>query len=106
MNTVDFITGDRGSGKTTELIHRSIETGTPIVACDEIRARRIWENAEKLDSVFPGVYTIKEVLDGALKGTTIKGVMVDDAEPIIDYALRKTLGVEVTAVTITTEGAK
>lgn len=102
MNTINFITGGRGSGKTTELIHRSMETGIPIVTGDEVRARRIWEKASELDGVFPGTYTIKEVLDGALRGTTITTVMIDDAEPIIEYALRKILGVEVIAATITT----
>ncbi len=49
------------------------------------------------------MYTVREVLNGALKGTYVNEVLLDDAGSVIERALAEFLGVHVKIAAIGTE---
>lgn len=60
----EIIIGERGSGKTTELIKRSAETGSYILAATKNMAKCIHLNALDMGHHIPYPITIKEYLNG------------------------------------------
>ena len=102
---IQYIFGGRGRGKTTSLVQISCETGSPIVTSSEVSARRILESVANLDAELPRVYTLREVLSGKLRGTHVKEILLDDAELVIDAALKAYLGVPVKMAVIGNEAS-
>lgn len=82
-----IITGERGIGKTSELIKLSEETGYPIVARDSYNAKYIKDRAKAMGAKIPDVYTEMQVKDGKLRGTDYRGILLDDADSVIERAL-------------------
>lgn len=81
----------RGTGKTTDLIQRSLDTGLHLVVIDEKEKRRIEqilldEDIFFTDFHFPRIFTIDEIKLKAYKGLSPrpKGFLVDNAEVIIN----------------------
>ena len=58
----DIIIGERCSGKTTELIKRSHETGSYIVVANKVMATCIFQNALSMGLQIPFPITIREYL--------------------------------------------
>ena len=82
-----ILTGERGTGKTSELIKFSEETGYPIIARDSINARYIKDRAKAMGAKIPDVYTEMQVKDGKLRGIDYRGILLDDADSVIERAL-------------------
>lgn len=95
-----IITGERGTGKTSELIKFSEETGYPIVARDSSNAKYIKDRAKAMGAKIPDVYTETQVKDGKLRGIDYRGVLLDDADSVIERALAYYLSASVMAVSV------
>lgn len=80
-----FLNMGRRSGKTTMLIHASYLTNTPIIVADNMRAKIIKEQAKDLglDVEVYSVYEWKKRRVNIHNG----GVLIDEAEKIIELAL-------------------
>ncbi|EIT85931.1 replicase domain protein [Fictibacillus macauensis ZFHKF-1] len=92
-----LIYGDRGSGKTTELIKIAHERGLYIVCFDERRAMQISRLARSLEMDIRYPITVDEL--PLQRGVFIKEVLVDDMEDVLARMLRK----NISAATITKE---
>lgn len=77
----EIIMGDRRSGRTTELIKRSAETGAIIVVRDNLRGRHVQDLANDLGYDIPKVLTVSD-LKFPLP-IYRKGLLVDDIDAII-----------------------
>lgn len=90
----------RVTGKTTEAIKLSAETGSYIVVANRDQVDIIAKTAKELGISIPYPMTAEEVtrLNGSLRRINRNGVIVDEAL----YVLQKLLKVKVDAVTIST----
>lgn len=81
-----IIIGNKGSGKTTEIIKLSAENRRYILVGDKIEADNLIKLATKLGLVIPYPVTIQEVGSGKLKGTSIRrdGLYVDNALDLLE----------------------
>lgn len=77
----EIIMGGRRSGRTTELIKRSAETGAIIVVRDNLRGRHVQDLAKELDYDIPQVLTVSDLK--LLSSIDKKGLLVDDIDAII-----------------------
>lgn len=97
-----IINGERASGKTDGLIFTAHATGARIIAPSEARARIIAERAKErgIDILPPMGYN--NYLDGPAKmGVEQRTpILIDEAESIIEEALRLWFRSDVIAVTI------
>lgn len=102
----EFIIGKRGSGKTTELIKRSAETGAIIVVPNMAQADFLRDQAKAMSFDIPKPISMK-VLDNIVKGKSMpytyselrtKGILVDELQTLL-YPLFG--NIQVDAVTIT-----
>lgn len=75
-----IIGGSRGSGKTTQLVMESHETGLYIVCMDRNRAQIIMDVAKGLRLNIPFPITVDEFI---LSGSRINKVLVDDIEDVL-----------------------
>lgn len=100
----EFIIGERQSGKTTELIKRSIETGAHILAPSKRACEYIKCAAKELGyENLPKPITISDITKYnhnmmSIKGIREHGILIDE----LDIALQNLFGeIEVKAATIT-----
>ena len=92
----EIIIGERGSGKTTELIKRSAETGSYILVATKMMARCIHLSALDMGYHIPYPITIKEYLTGGVDKRT--PILIDE----LDLVLGSIFNLEkVEAVTLT-----
>lgn len=84
---------NRGTGKTTSLIHDSYFTGLPIVVTTQARKNYILEQAKAM-GIDITVYTVEEV---SMKGMKVREVLVDELEDV----LIQCLGCKVVKATMT-----
>ena len=100
---MDIITGFRGSGKTTQLVKRAVETQSTIVCPHRLSCENIQRIAKENELVIPEPMTWKEFLasKGARRGA--KSYMFDELETmLIDTAK----GRPIEAVTFSIEKLK
>lgn len=91
----------RQSGKTTLLIHSSFVTGHPIIVNDTAQKKFILDQAKARDLDIT-VYTLREWwIEGERLNHLYAGVLIDEAETIIEKALEYYLGTHVIAYTAT-----
>lgn len=95
-----IITGERGTGKTSELIRFSEETGYPIVARDSSNAKYIKNRAKAMGAKIPDVYTETQVENGKLGGFDYREILLDDADSVIERALAYYLSATVKAASV------
>lgn len=96
-----IINRPRASGKTTMLINTAYTTGYPIItSTTQMRDFLIKQAFEKMGLEGVNVFTLHEWLDIARHTTKVEKVLIDEAESIIDYALRETLQAEIVACTM------
>ena len=95
-----IITGERGVGKTSELIKLSEATGCPIVARDFSNAKYIKDRAKTMGANITNVYTVTQVENGKLRGTDYRGILLDDVDSVIERALTYYLSATVKAVSV------
>ncbi|CAM3292922.1 replicase [Vagococcus fessus] len=88
----------RASGKTTELIKISSDTGRYILARSNSHARSIYEIAKRNNINIPYPVTAEEVVNHHLDGSSIKrdGLIVDEALSVLEGIL----GIQINAATI------
>lgn len=84
---------NRGTGKTTSLIHDAYFTGLPIVVTTQARKNYILEQAKAM-GIDIIVYTVEEV---SMKGMKVREVLVDELEDV----LIQCLGCKVVKATMT-----
>ena len=84
---------NRGTGKTTSLIHDSYFTGLPIVVTTQARKNYTLEQAKAM-GIDIIVYTVEEV---SMKGMKVREVLVDELEDV----LIQCLGCKVVKATMT-----
>lgn len=100
----EYIIGERRSGKTTELIKRSAETGAVILAPTRAQASCIYDLAKELGYGISGPITVSDLdNDDLCNIIREKGILIDE----LDYTLvRLCKNIPVTAATITNSGKK
>lgn len=95
----EYIIGERRSGKTTELIRRSAETGAYILVANKSTASLIFKQAKMNDYDIPYPITINEVLSGNISNYVMsKGILIDELDIILSGLFN---GVPIRAATIT-----
>lgn len=93
-----FVNLKRRSGKTTMLIHTAYVTGYPIITgTTQMRDILIEQAYKKMGLEGVNVFTLHEWIEISRHATTVGKVLIDEAESIIDYALRELLQAEVVA---------
>ena len=95
----EYIIGERRSGKTTELIRRSAETGAYILVANKSTASLIFKQAKMNDYNIPYPITIDDMLSCTVnKFVWSKGVLIDELDIILSSLFN---GAPIHAVTIT-----
>lgn len=95
----EYIIGERQSGKTTELIRRSAETGAYILVANKSTASLIFKQAKMNDYNIPYPITIDDMLSCTVnKFVWSKGVLIDELDMILSSLFN---GAPIRAVTIT-----
>ena len=95
----EYIIGERRSGKTTELIRRSAETGAYILVANKSTASLVFKQAKMNDYDIPYPITIDEVLSCTIdRSVWLKGILIDELDMILSRLL---VEVPIHAVTIT-----
>lgn len=89
---------ERGSGKTTKLIHTSEVTGYPIVVRNRYMANIINERAVQMDCIIPNCISVDELRNMSHKP---KQILIDEGATIINDALQEYLQSDVVAITFT-----
>lgn len=92
-----IISRPRGAGKTTDLIKRSAASWLYIVTFNHQEACRIRDQAEKMGLNIPFPLTIDEWINGEYDGHGVKGLLLDNAEKLLQYISR----VPIEAITMT-----
>lgn len=99
-----FINRKRGSGKTISLVYASYVTGYPIIVRDYSHEKVVIELAKSL-GLDIRVYTLEEYLRNSYickkRIPREDGLLIDEAEYIIEIALKELLGAPIAACTFT-----
>ena len=81
---MNWIIKERGTGKTTELIKKSSETGYYIIVATRQNARNVFELARSMKIDIPFPITIDEYFRGdKMRGSYVKNVLIDDVDEIL-----------------------
>lgn len=101
MSEMIFL-GRRGSGKTTELIKKSAETGIYILVLNETRRKYIFEKARGLGYDIPNPVTLDDYFRCKFRGSYIEqqGVLIDEVEDILKSIFKH---IPIRGMTITTQ---
>lgn len=95
----EYIIGERQSGKTTELIRRSAETGAYILVANKSTASLIFKQAKMNGYDIPYPITIDDMLSCTInKSVWVKGILIDELDMILSELLDR---VPIRAATIT-----
>lgn len=101
MSRTRIINRQRGTGKTTMLIHASAVTGMQIVTQSKQRAAYINKQAKEFGCTIPETIDAESLSHNrCLYAGEGPGILIDDGEELIGKALEHYLGRKVTAVTI------
>jgi hypothetical protein len=96
-----IINRQRATGKTTMLIHASAVTGMQIVAMTKQRAAYIKKQAYELGCVIPEPIEYERLTARRYERNPVDyGVLIDEAEGLIEKALERYLGSKVAAITM------
>ena len=95
----EYIIGERQSGKTTELIRRSAETGAYILVANKSTASLIFKQAKMNGYDIPYPITIDDMLSCTInKSVWAKGILIDELDMLLSCLFD---GVPIRAATIT-----
>lgn len=98
---MNIINRQRATGKTTMLIHASAVTGMQIVAMTRQRAAYIKKQADELGCVIPEPIEYERLTARRYERNPVDyGVLIDEAEGLIEKALERYLGSKVAAITM------
>lgn len=94
---------ERGTGKTTHLIHISAFTHAPIITLSQVSKKHIIDTARILGLTIPEPITFNEFKSGKLKGREKEfeknGLLIDNVEVILGDILSEYFSCPVLAVT-------
>ena len=79
---------DRGEGKTSELIRRSVLTGDTIVCHSLLECNRILMEVEALGVSIPRPITYDDFINLRYRGDECRGFLIDNAELLIQHMTR------------------
>lgn len=96
-----FINRGRGSGKSIMLIHAAYVTDSPIIVFDYQRKKQLIKQAQDMKCDDVEVFTLEEWTNMRVIPNRAKKVYIDEALPIIDKIMSKTLEANVLAATFT-----
>lgn len=82
---MEIFTGAKGSGKTTQLIHKAATEYLYIVCADRRRVDSIWSLARELVLDIPFPLTFEEFVGKRFQGRGIRGFLIDDADELLQY---------------------
>lgn len=100
----EYIIGERRSGKTTELIKRSAETGAYILVATKQMASLVSTQAKMNGYNIPYPITINEVLSFDISSTvSLTGVLIDELDMVLSGLCNN---IPIRAVTITKQKIK
>lgn len=91
---------ERGKGKTTELVKISAETQTYILTATKQNVEHICQIADDLGLNIPYPITVNEYLNGKLRGSFIKNILIDNADCVLQSIFNT---VQIDAITLTGE---
>lgn len=87
---------NRGQGKTTAMVYASAATGVPILCPSRQQGNYIKSKANGLGVEIPEpVY-----LEDDFRGRRVESVLVDDAEQVLHGLVKKTIGADLVAFTM------
>lgn len=108
---MEIITGDRGTGKTTELLKRAAETDAYIICTTMHRCGDLFEMAHRLGIKIKYPLSVNECINGGLHSRYINGeivgqpVVIDDLEDVLRECMvgwkSEIVAVDVDTATIT-----
>lgn len=96
---MEKIIKERASGKTTELIKKSAETGDYIVCYSLDQATNIQFRAKEMGLNIPFPISFREFINGEYGRNNIKGFLIDD----LDCCLQQLTNVPINAITMSIE---
>ena len=88
----------RQSGKTTELIKISEQTGIYILTADRNRAKIIFKMAREQNKNIPFPVTVGDYMKTGFKGSFIKHILIDDADAVLQQMFGN---IQIVALTMT-----
>lgn len=99
---MEIILGDRRSGKTTELIKRSAETGCYILVANKNEAINLFNQAKLMNLNIPYPVTVGEYLICNFRSSPIRrdGLLIDDFESVVGMIFS---GIPINAVAISSD---
>ena len=98
---MNLIIKERGSGKTTELIHTSEATQFPIVVFNKKQIDLIKEKAKNMRCVIPDPMCFNDFRGDMVRGRILPThILVDEVGLIIEDALNAYFGTNVVAATM------
>lgn len=95
----------RGSGKTTKLIHLSECLNAPILCATQKHRSIILSDSRKMNVKIPKPITVRDLVNGKLRGTNHSAVLVDEM-PMIFERLISYFGVNCLASTMSADMQK
>lgn len=88
----------RQSGKTSELIRISENRKEYIAVATKSRANCLFRQAQEMGAKIPYPITLNEVSRGAMQGTNIRNILIDDADAVLKEIFR---GTQIDVITMT-----
>lgn len=99
LTSVKFINRQRGSGKTTSLIHTAYITGYPIIVMSNARKVELEKQAKNIQFNDILIYTIDEWLSLKLYRDNTN-ILIDEVEDLLKSILNNYLNANVVAATL------
>lgn len=106
----EFIIGGRRTGKTTELIRRSVETGAHIVVSNHVRAEQVELQAKQLGYdnlpevlVYDRNFGTRDYKQYDWLKLKTEGILVDDIDDILSMVFH---GIPIVAMTMSDDAVK
>lgn len=98
-----FVVGQRGSGKTVQMVHESAHTGYPIIVENESGVRNIYETCKRLGYKIPDDVPEPVLFCNAKQSKSVmqsNGLLIDDAYNIINTIMTDYFGTRVCSVNL------
>lgn len=80
---MNWIIKERGTGKTTELIKKSSETGYYIIVTSRNDAMNVFNLARSMNIHIPFPITVEGYLMHKMQGSYVENVLIDDVDNIL-----------------------
>lgn len=98
-----FVIGQRGSRKTTQMVHESAHTKYPIVVENESGVRNIYKTCKRLGYKIPDDVPEPVLFCNAKQSKTVMrsdGILIDDAYNIVNAIMTDYFGTRVCSINL------